>query len=426
MAIGVHILGPGFGESIVLELPDGTVGVIDTFLVGGASNRRCPPLELLRNQFPGQRLSFLAITHPHADHCRGASSLVQELDRKAHLWLFETHDLLDLQLYFRRVHERRQRDRTESDVGAETGSIGRELVALCDFASRHPNARPLRPDETFLISDRQVAVTFLTPEFNAVKPYKQSLKRNLKSIVSDGPELNRNWEANDLDHNLVSGAILIQHGATRLLFLADAVGPVWNGWQQRTKSQPDSQFAPVHLIKVSHHGSDNGFHAPLFESACAEGNAVAVVTPFDRQRSPLPPPNGTELLGAGVREILCTNWLKASLSSESLWYPPSSKHDAAPAELIRDLMRLWKLRRRLKILSDNGEDQALRKTILSAVNEDGPFVRLAAESETSTRSEDDFRISFRFDDRGNENINERRYGRWAGRLSTNRERATIA
>ena len=30
--LGVHVLGPGFGESIIIELPGGEVGVIDSFI----------------------------------------------------------------------------------------------------------------------------------------------------------------------------------------------------------------------------------------------------------------------------------------------------------------------------------------------------------------------------------------------------------
>jgi hypothetical protein len=61
-ALAVHVIGPGYGESIVLHLPDGSVGVIDTF---AARHGRPPTLGFLRSHFPpATPVRFLAVTPP--------------------------------------------------------------------------------------------------------------------------------------------------------------------------------------------------------------------------------------------------------------------------------------------------------------------------------------------------------------------------
>lgn len=415
MAISVHIIGPGYGESIVLELPDGTLGVVDSFVVGPGDSRRCPPYDLLQELYPGRRVSFLAVTHPHADHCRGASHLIQSA-RPGQLWLFETYEFTGLQGFFRRLFETGRRDASEEWVDAESGAVGYELMKLCSQADRHPDVRRLRPDHRFFICDKTVAITFLTPEDSVAQYYRRSLRRNLESLATDGPTLNPDWQPKELDHNLVSGALLVEHGATRLLFLADVVEPSWTGWQRRAASLGNPDFAPVHLLKAGHHGSVNGFFPPLYDAACAGGKTIAVVTPFDRQRSPLPSRDGTALLTSRAAEILCTNWPKACLSTEAIWYPSAPGDEAVPAELVRDLTRLWKLRERLNALRTGADDDDARQMLLQALKRDSQFQLRRRESEERDRVHHDFCASFYFDDQGREDRDRRKLGRWIGQL----------
>jgi hypothetical protein len=46
----VHVLGPRLGESVILELPDGGVGVIDSFAPEGTSPH--PVIDFLNQRFP--------------------------------------------------------------------------------------------------------------------------------------------------------------------------------------------------------------------------------------------------------------------------------------------------------------------------------------------------------------------------------------
>lgn len=69
-----HFLNVGHGDSTVLEFIDGdtrSFGVVDSFRASGG---HIPALELLKEK-GAERIAFLALTHPHADHFFGLGSI---------------------------------------------------------------------------------------------------------------------------------------------------------------------------------------------------------------------------------------------------------------------------------------------------------------------------------------------------------------
>ena len=72
----VHVLGAGKGESIVLRLPDGRWGVVDCYAGSVADPLTNPTLQFLSEQ-GATELEFLCLTHPHDDHFRGMSQLLE-------------------------------------------------------------------------------------------------------------------------------------------------------------------------------------------------------------------------------------------------------------------------------------------------------------------------------------------------------------
>src|SRR5688500_14036107 len=102
-ALGIHVIGEGFGESIVLEMPGGKVGVIDCFcrrLKARSAPERLaanPTLRLLRGRLRATRLAFVALTHPHEDHGRGLSHLLEDYSNRIdEVWMFVGFELVYL------------------------------------------------------------------------------------------------------------------------------------------------------------------------------------------------------------------------------------------------------------------------------------------------------------------------------------------
>src|SRR3954452_15190803 len=74
--LSLHVFGSSKGESIVLELPGGKWGVIDCYAPSLEDEASNPTLRFLKDRHVDE-LEFLALTHPHDDHFRGMSQLLQ-------------------------------------------------------------------------------------------------------------------------------------------------------------------------------------------------------------------------------------------------------------------------------------------------------------------------------------------------------------
>src|SRR3990167_7972796 len=77
----ITCFGNGFGESIVLHIPDVGWGIVDSCISTKDNNDYVLPLEYLVNVFDCgdyPPLSFLILTHPHKDHYMGMDKLITE------------------------------------------------------------------------------------------------------------------------------------------------------------------------------------------------------------------------------------------------------------------------------------------------------------------------------------------------------------
>lgn len=76
----IHVLNVEHGNSAVVEFDNGTekvFGVVDSNLPSSATEPRA--LTKLR-ELGARRLSFVCLTHPHADHFKGLYSIIQEFE----------------------------------------------------------------------------------------------------------------------------------------------------------------------------------------------------------------------------------------------------------------------------------------------------------------------------------------------------------
>ncbi len=88
--LSVHVLGAAKGESIVLQLPNGRWGVVDCYA------RSLNPTLMFLRESGVEKLEFLCLTHPHDDHYRGMSQILEEFP-VAYFWHFgapRAHDAL--------------------------------------------------------------------------------------------------------------------------------------------------------------------------------------------------------------------------------------------------------------------------------------------------------------------------------------------
>src|SRR4051812_33928138 len=82
----VHVLGAAKGESIILHLPSGQWGVVDCYAGSVANPQTNPTFQFLKSQGVTE-LEFLCLTHPHDDHYRGMSQLLESFSIRS-FWRF--------------------------------------------------------------------------------------------------------------------------------------------------------------------------------------------------------------------------------------------------------------------------------------------------------------------------------------------------
>jgi len=224
--LGLHVLGGGVGESIVLELPQGGWGVIDCY----AGTLRDPATNLTF-QFLHERgvseLEFLALTHPHADHYRGLLDLLEEFSVRQ-FWRFGGVSSKELLRLVRGLTEDAQQRQNKSqaaearyldDVLRHVDHLRRskhlQMTAMADVKPLYPmpHGEPANPSKAQIFS--------IAPLTNTVEKYQEQLTRCFDSDDRLLPLLP------NLDQNTISAALRIVYGETTLILGGDVTSESW-------------------------------------------------------------------------------------------------------------------------------------------------------------------------------------------------------
>ena len=77
--IEICVFGPGYGESIVLHIPQIGWGIIDSCTAKINKSTIVLPLQYLLEllaPYSYPKLSFILLTHPHEDHYKGLNNII--------------------------------------------------------------------------------------------------------------------------------------------------------------------------------------------------------------------------------------------------------------------------------------------------------------------------------------------------------------
>jgi glyoxylase-like metal-dependent hydrolase (beta-lactamase superfamily II) len=123
----VHVIGEGKGESIILELPNGKWGVIDCYANSIRDESTNQTLNFLKRR-NAKALEFLCLSHPHEDHFRGITHLLNAYEGAIEeFWRFPVRPLGNVIAYLHAVAEEDANDTTTEDN--EDNHILRSSVA---------------------------------------------------------------------------------------------------------------------------------------------------------------------------------------------------------------------------------------------------------------------------------------------------------
>jgi hypothetical protein len=329
--LGIHVIGRGFGESVVLQMPNGRVGVIDCFaarLDARTHEERLdanPTLRFLADELKAERLAFVAFSHPHEDHGHGLRHILEEYrGRIDELWVFRAFHNIYLERHMKARLVGRRRLPVETLLARPAGTFAIELMRLRNLVSELTDAADREAAEfhdfagyrRFTFAGEPLTLHVIGPTARVVAEYEQALADNMTGLVDEtGTRVNPDWKPDEIDHNRVCAALVVEYGKTRVILGADMITRAWAAVLAEIDRGTEYALSlNCHLIKVSHHGSMTGHCEQLYESHFARPRGkkpIAVVTPFNRHHHPLPSAEGVDHLRAHTSLLLTTNLAEA-------------------------------------------------------------------------------------------------------------------
>ncbi|MEZ4239258.1 MAG: MBL fold metallo-hydrolase [Myxococcota bacterium] len=273
----MYVLGPGFGESVLIATPGGSWIVVDSC----RHNGRCLPLEFLRERGVTD-VALVVVTHADLDHIDGLDELLAGVAVRR-LVRFPRADSLPALLA-------NARDREDRRLRA----LHAALASIDAFEDRNHAVEATYDTQSLQIDE---------VEFKPISPLeadRSAARRQIQAILN-GPALSEPVEAwltgeerrvPGAWNNGLSVALAIRWADVRILLPADleAVGGEFRGWRGLLARLDEDGLLELvqdlHLVKVAHHGSEGAWH----DDAWARHGRVrvAAITPWNRGRSGLP------------------------------------------------------------------------------------------------------------------------------------------
>jgi beta-lactamase superfamily II metal-dependent hydrolase len=278
--LDLHIIGGSKGESILVRLPDGAWGVVDCYASTPDDPSTNPTAVFLRNNGV-ERLDFLCLTHPHDDHFLGMAKLIDEF-RPKEFWRFGALSHEHIKKYLAYLHIK-----AKATKNTELERSSKALMAIFERArngARNGTIRIRRATARMNLSfgessvPRAVAIECLAPTGNQIELYESAI---LNCVGADGRVATQLPHSR---HNRVSMVLRITHGAAQIILGGDLEDSGWKDVLAEFGGAP--LFASV--VKVSHHGSTNGYCEHLWEHFSGGRAPIAVITPYHRFELPRP------------------------------------------------------------------------------------------------------------------------------------------
>lgn len=204
----VAIFGPGYGESIVLHIPQIGWGIIDSCEYKTKNESIVLPLEYLLNitTHPHPPLAFVILTHPHHDHCKGLDRILREYPGGTkRVCRYNGDGIREWQAYktkkdtaLKKVIQGLGYAFDSIDKAVESGAQLRRLGEMTIVFNENVNLRNY--DST------NIRMLALSPSAESIKEYTAMLQKAIPGVGQ--PVL----KMDDEGHNLVSVALLLEFG----------------------------------------------------------------------------------------------------------------------------------------------------------------------------------------------------------------------
>jgi beta-lactamase superfamily II metal-dependent hydrolase len=239
----IWVLNVGHGDSIVLDYTNGTeraLGVIDS---NRESLSATPPALGLLRELKATQLSFVLLTHPHADHFRGLYSILDS---------FPVHTFYAYPMHrdFKRLQAAGAK---YLDAALKSGSNtikqqAEEFVRLIVTAERKRTTEQMEWIDLEGPTNRVRPQGFADVTIHAMLPFKK-----VKGEYYYALDHNRFDALQSPLQNTLSVALDVTYGDHRISLCGDATEGAW--YDHRRELQKASERVSFAISKLPHHGS---------------------------------------------------------------------------------------------------------------------------------------------------------------------------
>ena len=260
------LLGPGYGECIVMHVGGGAWIIVDSCLDSDGTPQALRYLETLGIN-PAQAVALVVATHWHDDHIRGMSRLVECCPEAAFCCAstFLRKELLALV------------GALEARHFSKLGSGVRELYQVFSLLAKRRRKPLYALANRVIFQEGACTLSSLSPNDSVFQRFLSSVE-NL--IPSEGENKTR---IQDISPNEASVALWVDAGEFALLLGADLEK---GGWTTILADQA-RPAAKASVFKVPHHGSKNADHPDVWMQML-ESEPIAVLAPWRKGSRFLP------------------------------------------------------------------------------------------------------------------------------------------
>ena len=271
--VEVSLIGPGYGESIVVHIGDGEWIIVDSCLEENSQlqSSAIAYLNKIGVDFAKQ-VSHVIATHWHDDHIGGLSEVVDccEFADFCCAMALRREEFLGFAAVY-----------AETDPAPSARST-QEIIKILEILEQ----REKKPK--FLLTDTLVRKTDNNIRVFALSPSNERIASFLSRLAEKIPELGATRiRMGDMRPNDISVALLIDLGDDAILLGADLEETPGGGWSAIVNNSQSIKSTKSSVYKVAHHGSKTGEFADIWEKLLIP-TPFAILAPFNRGGRPLP------------------------------------------------------------------------------------------------------------------------------------------